>query len=195
MKHTDNVFFFVLVDFFLQLIFLGVVLSVFGSAGKQADTTESDSVRLAQLDTLRARTGISDLTKLTDLLTTLVPAKNATGSATLAGLDTVIAIANTHGGPSRLDARLRTLEEDQHRVGITPCVDTVISGRLRSVALAHGVLTDSYFRLDGVTARLRGVFDSAGVKVEEGEPVPLERLQEAFGRLRPFPSACYYRID
>ena len=194
MKRTDSVFFFVLVDFFLQVVFLGLVLYAGSLAIRGAGDDVSDAERLAALDRMRERTGISDLDSLTDRLTRLVPAESASGRRVFERLDTLFAVSDSQGGPSALRNRLRDLTELERRVGVVPCVSEVANGRVRATVIGEGVLTDAYFALDSTTPRLAAVLDSAHITAASAQRVPLDQLPEVFGRIRALHPSCFYRL-
>lgn len=75
MRQSEHVLYITLVDFLLQLLFLGLVLSVIHSALQpDPDEVQANNAFVAEIKKL---TGISDLTVLTDELTRLGPLKSA----------------------------------------------------------------------------------------------------------------------
>lgn len=73
MRQSEHILYITLVDFLLQLLFLGLVLSVIHSS-LQPDQDETKANQ-SFVQNMRQLTGISDLTKLTDELTRLGPLK------------------------------------------------------------------------------------------------------------------------
>ncbi len=78
MRQTEHVLYITLIDFLLQLLFLGLVLSVIYYAS-QPDTNQLDEMRAdaRQASQLKKLTGISNFTELTDELTRLGPLREA----------------------------------------------------------------------------------------------------------------------
>ncbi len=75
MRQSEHVLYITLVDFLLQLLFLGLVLSVIYTALQpDPDEVQANKAFVAEVKKL---TGISDLTVLTDELTRLGPLKSA----------------------------------------------------------------------------------------------------------------------
>lgn len=75
MRQSEHVLYITLVDFLLQLLFLGMVISVIYSS-IQPDPEETQSNKTF-IEKVKKTTGISDLTVLTDLLTRLGPLNQA----------------------------------------------------------------------------------------------------------------------
>jgi hypothetical protein len=71
MRQSEHILYITLIDFLLQLLFLGLVLSVIYSA-LQPDQEETKANQ-SFVKNIKQLTGISDLTKLTDELTRLGP--------------------------------------------------------------------------------------------------------------------------
>lgn len=77
MRQSEHILYITLVDFLLQLVFLGLVIGVVYAVGSQGDTEE--------LKQIKAQLGTSDLTKLTDELTRLAPLKDIESSVSSVG--------------------------------------------------------------------------------------------------------------
>jgi len=74
MRQSEHILYITLVDFLLQLLFLGLVLSVIHSS-LQPDQEETKANQ-DFIQNIKQLTGISDLTELTDELTRLGPLQN-----------------------------------------------------------------------------------------------------------------------
>ena len=192
-KRTDNIFFLVLVDFFLQVIVLGLV--IYAATNKRTTPNHSADMarRIAQLDSLKRRTGISDLTTLTDILTRLVPAESARGSASLAMMDTLSVTVAAHGGIGGTLEDIKRLET--YEVGAHPCVSKTVGGRVRAVAVAEGILSDTSLRLTQIDDTLERAFRAAGIDVRPGRDVPIGIWPHEFGRLRRVEPNCSFLIE
>lgn len=87
MRQTEHVLYITLIDFLLQLLFLGMVISVIYAIAQRDEAASLDPVQAKEaMETMRAirnLTGISDLTVLTDELTRLGPLRPAAKHAKL----------------------------------------------------------------------------------------------------------------
>jgi len=76
-RQSEHILYVTLIDFLLQILFLGLVLSVIYAASLEADpeTGKIEDLKTAQerIQSIKKLTGISDITELTDLLTRLGP--------------------------------------------------------------------------------------------------------------------------
>ena len=81
MRQSEHVLYITLIDFLIQLIFLGLVLSVIYYAS-QPSKDEQDRAAEA-IAKIKQLTGISDLTEITDELTRLGPLKTAAQNSKL----------------------------------------------------------------------------------------------------------------
>jgi hypothetical protein len=82
MKQSEHVLYITLIDFLLQLLFLGLVIGVIYSAHQPTKEELSESKKIdSAFKKIKELTGISDLTVLTDELTRLGPLKEAAKNA------------------------------------------------------------------------------------------------------------------
>lgn len=81
MNKTDDVFFFTLIDFLIQVVFFGLLLFVaYQSSNKEQQTIAEKNNH--DISTIFKISGTSNLTELTDYLTKLAPIKHLIGNAT-----------------------------------------------------------------------------------------------------------------
>ena len=77
MRQSEHILYVTLIDFLLQILFLGMVVSVIYAASLEPDTESKqiEDVKTAQenIQIIKKLTGISNITELTDLLTRLGP--------------------------------------------------------------------------------------------------------------------------
>ena len=71
MRQSEHVLYITLIDFLIQLIFLGLVLSVIYSASQPSMDEQERATEV--LTKIKQLTGISDLTEITDTQTRLGP--------------------------------------------------------------------------------------------------------------------------
>jgi hypothetical protein len=116
MRQTEHVLYITLIDFLLQLIFLGLLVGVIYSLDLVGDEAKADAVgakeAIETIEKLRALTGISDITKLTDELTRMAPLQDNARYAKIGkDLDGVV------GGVGGVDAAMKILAEQVTRRG------------------------------------------------------------------------------
>ena len=116
MRQSEHVLYITLVDFLLQLLFLGMVISVIYSS-LQADPKESQ-INKTFIEQIKKTTGISDLTVLTDLLTRLGPLNPVQARAAL-GRDLEGAVNKVGGKEEALNLLNAAAKKGQ---GLPPCL-------------------------------------------------------------------------
>ena len=83
MRQSEHILYVTLIDFLLQILFLGLVLSVIYAASLEPDPErgkiEDPKTAQENIQTIKKLTGISDITELTDLLTRLGPLQQVKG--------------------------------------------------------------------------------------------------------------------
>ena len=81
MRQSEHVLYITLVDFLLQLIFLGLIIGVIYAISQRDEFNTCDPIKCSeafrQLEQIKKLVGISDLTKLTDQLTRMAPLQAA----------------------------------------------------------------------------------------------------------------------
>jgi len=84
MRQTEHVLYITLIDFLLQILFFGIVVSVIYAVAQREETRNLDPEQARDtVERIRNLTGISDLTILTDELTRLGPLQPAVMHAKL----------------------------------------------------------------------------------------------------------------
>lgn len=85
MKQSEHVLYITLIDFLLQLLFLGLVIGVIYAITQQQEVDKFDPIKgkeaQEEIEKIRKATGISDITELTDELTRLGPLRPAIENA------------------------------------------------------------------------------------------------------------------
>jgi hypothetical protein len=116
MRQSEHVLYITLVDFLLQLLFLGMVVSVIYTAA-QPDPEEAQ-LNKSIVEQIKKTTGISDLTVLTDLLTRLGPLNQVQTKADL-GRDLEDAVKKVGGKDEALNLLNAAAKKGQ---GLPPCL-------------------------------------------------------------------------
>lgn len=100
MRQSEHVLYITLVDFLIQLIFMGLIIGVIYAAAQREESGKLDSrsgeEALKQIEHIKELFGISDLTKLTDELTRLAPLQ-ATSKYADMGRDLELAVSAVGG--------------------------------------------------------------------------------------------------
>lgn len=117
MRQSEHVLYITLVDFLLQLLFLGMVISVIYSS-TQPDPEETQSNK-SFIEQVKKSTGISDLTILTDLLTRLGPLNQASAKVEI-GRDLEDAVKKVGGKDEAL--KLLNAAATKKGQGLPPCL-------------------------------------------------------------------------
>jgi hypothetical protein len=152
MRQSEHVLYITLVDFLLQLLFLGMVISVIYSS-VQPDPEEIQSNRTF-IEKVKKTTGISDLTVLTDLLTRLGPLNQAPANVELGrdledavkkvgGKDEALNLLNAaakkgQGRPSCLEngGKLATFHAYSDRIELQMPISNEMTSLLKSLGLS-----------------------------------------------------------
>ena len=114
-KDSNDIIFLTLVDFLIQLIFLGIVIGVLYSisqSSKDKIDPEKYKQALESIDKVRSSTGISDITELTDLLTKLGPMHDAAKKISIANR-----LENQIKALGGIDEAKKTLDEKVKKIG------------------------------------------------------------------------------
>jgi hypothetical protein len=88
MRQSEHVLYITLVDFLLQLVFLGLIIGVVYAVAAKGDKDE-----IKKVEEIKQKLGVSDLTKLTDDLTRLAPLQ-AMGSELESAVNSVGGVQN-----------------------------------------------------------------------------------------------------
>src|SRR4051794_2255230 len=119
MRRTDDVFFFTLIDFLVQVLFFGLLLFVVAKVKEQAAEMKL-AKESAEVEKIKKATGISDLTELTDTLTRLAPITELKGTA-----DFIRSV----GGIEKVKEGLDRLHKYDEGSGKPPCLFIVTDGK------------------------------------------------------------------
>lgn len=184
----DDVFFFILVDFLLQVLFFGLfVFVVYQAALKAREEQVEDAVDAA---------GVSDITELTDDLTRLVP-------FTVAELADLIEKA---GGADKLQDLLDRVEEEG---GIETSIDRLdklkklegadkpsclIGDGGRTIPLMTVTARDSSITIEGSTPQLEALLGKLGRSYGSVQTTSLTSFRQTFQPVLTMQPNCRYFI-
>lgn len=189
MKKTDDVFFFTLIDFLVQVFFFGLLLFVLAQA-KQAEQNKKAKQESTQVQAIKHATGVSNLTELTDYLTKLAPIRELRGISdfirSAGGIEqakkSVEVVANA-GGATNVVERLEKLKRLEEGSGKPPCNFTVVGNRKIPVPVATVVATDTTIRFKSKTAEFEEILKLLGRPFESIAELSHKDFRESFSSL------------
>ena len=189
MRQTEHVLYITLIDFLLQLIFLGLLIGVIYSLDVAGEEPPTDPVQakiaIEYIDKIKSLTGISDITVLTDVLTRMSPLQdNARYAKTGSDLDEVV---TQIGG---VDVALKVLEEQvSKRAGqdFPSCLP-------RGVSLATFDVYLDRIELRTPGEEMFGVLKKLNLSYDEVKTLSLRGFQNAFARITKLQPTCRYNV-
>jgi hypothetical protein len=188
MKRDDAVFFFTFIDLLVQIVFFGLLLYALSEAAASKQARE-----------LRAVTGTSDLTELTDELTRLVPPNEAKllieTLRTLPAADAIkraMDIVQEFGGPAKLREALEKLRRAEEGSGKPPCLFDMVNGKRVPRHIATVVASDAEIRFESVTDDLSEVLRIVGRSVDSVQRLSLEDFKTTFRPVTNRKPECRY---
>ncbi|MFM2084324.1 MAG: hypothetical protein RLY95_1142 [Pseudomonadota bacterium] len=182
MRQGEHVLYITLIDFLLQLLFLGLVIAViFAAAQPNPEDIERDRKALEQI---KSATGISDITVLTDMLTRLGPVVNVVPDATLG--KEIKDIVEKIGGKDAAIAALKAAAS---------------KGQGRPSCLSNGVRLATFNaypdRIDlqpSSSKELDQVLNKLHVKNQDVASLSLSQFEKIFTPIKLIESECIYNV-
>ncbi|OGQ51760.1 MAG: hypothetical protein A3J24_11195 [Deltaproteobacteria bacterium RIFCSPLOWO2_02_FULL_53_8] len=187
MRQSEHVLYITLVDFLIQLIFMGLIIGVIYAATQWDETNEFDprsgEEALKQVEHIKVLTGISDLTKLTDELTRLAPLQAASKYAAM-GRDLELAVSAVGGVPEAKKA----LEEQTRKT----------AGQGKPSCLLNGAIVATFDAFEDrievqrpFTPEFEKLLAELGLR-DQIAPLPLATFKNTFAPLLSNHPACRY---
>jgi len=206
MRRNDDVFFFTLIDFLLQVLFFGLLLFVVW----QVQQHEKKATALAEVEAtqkLLVGTGLSSITELTDYLTKMVPldqlrgtsdfiarnggpgvVKGAMAAASAAGgIDKVSTLA---GQVKMLSSRVNELEGGWGKASCLPNV--VVNGRLQPKSIARVVVEDAHVTIEEPTPEMLELLRRHGLNFDDVQKLSLASFRQTFAPVVVKQPECRY---
>lgn len=200
MRRVDDVFFFTLIDFLVQVFFFGLLVFVVGRAS-QAEREEKHGQETKQIEDLKKAAGISNLTELTDSLTKLAPVSELKGVADFVrregGLEKVkeaTKVVADAGGISKIRENLDRLRKYEEGSGKPPCLFEWVNNKKVSRPLAVVVAGDASIRFESSSAELEGVLKRLGRTYDSVRELPLGEFKKTFGPMVQIQPDCRYTL-
>lgn len=201
MKKTDDVFFFTLIDFLIQVFFFGLVLFVLNELINEK-VKEEQANDQAKIETLLKKTGVSTLTELTDQLSKLAPITELKGISDFlnraGGLEKVktdVATVANAGGTSVVQDKLEKLKRIEEGSGKPPCLfDKLPDGKKSVKPLATVEATDTSIKFTGQTPELEKLLSRMGATYESIEELTFSQFKSAFSPVIKLDPDCRYTL-
>jgi len=199
-KRSDDVFFFTLIDFLLQVSFFGLLLYV---VAKNLDVgaEHERAKREKQVEEVTRAAGVSNLTELTDLLTKLAPIRDLQGTADFiaraGGAEKVIskvALVDDAGGAENLERKLEKLRKLEEGTGRPPCLYDEVDGKKIVRPLATVVANDTHITFQQTSPELEKVLSMLGREFATVRELPLGEFRKTFSALVTKKPECRYTL-
>jgi len=181
MKRSDNVLYLTLVDFLLQLIFLGIVLSVLYAESLPDENDAAVNVEL--IEKIKKKSGISNITELLDILTKMGPLNEA--SKNLENGKILSEAASKVGGVDKA-AEILKLE-----AGKAPGKPLCNSGEVLATFDAY---PDRIELQANLTSEMSSVLKELGLTYSKVSSLNLSSFNENFRSVVRYKPDCLYRV-
>ena len=200
MKRSDDVFFFTLIDFLLQVFFFGLLLYVFAQHIEKSKATGRQTQE-QEIEKLKKATGVSNLTELTDMLTNLAPLDQLRGTSDFltrtAGLKNAASAFDAvedAGGVDALAAKLDKLRRLEDGTGKPPCLFSMVNDKKVVKYLAIVTATDTHITFDSETPELTEVLRLLDHRFSSIQGLTLAEFRRAFSGLAAKRPECRYTL-
>lgn len=209
MKRGDDVFFFTLIDFLLQVFFFGLLLFVawqFQQQSTQGARERDEAARKRLLDAA----GVSSIAELTDLLTKMVPLDQLRGTSDFmarnGGMDkakAAIEAVNAAGGAEKvaqyerqmkvLNARISELEGGWGKASCLPNI--TVNGRTQPKSVARVVVEDNLIALEEPTSEFLALLASHSLEFDKVQRLAPSAFRATFAPLVTKQPECRYFLS
>lgn len=200
MKQSDDVFFFTLIDFLVQVFFFGLVLFVLNQAVQAAKDNEHKTDE-EKVQKLLDAAGVSSLTELTDELTNLAPLKELKGMSDfvshnggLKQVSQVNELVKTAGGEQGLKSSLERLKKLEDGLGKPPCLYEIVGDKKVVKSLATVFATDTSIAFQEESADLTQVLNLMNLKFSGIRELSLEDFRKTFAPLAIRKPECRFTL-
>lgn len=186
MRQSEHVLYITLIDFLLQLLFLGLVLAVIYSALQPSEEEVNESKKLIPVvEQIKKSTGISDLTILTDALTRLGPLQDATLDAKR-GKD-FKDVVNKLGGDEQA---LKLLNAEANKgVGIKSCLPN------QEKLTSFDTYRDHIEHHGSNSSEFMSVLKKLNIPESKVEYMTLDEFKAIFGSIKKITDDCMYYVS
>jgi len=208
MRRSDDVFFFTLIDFLLQVLFFGLLLFVVGQQLK-SDDDRNRVTEVKQRDLLLKAAGVSSITELTDWLTKMAPLDGLRGtndfiarSGGQKAVEAAVAAASAAGGVGKVAQLQGQVDAMSDRIaklegwGKVSCIPNVtVNGVVRPKSIATVVVTDELVTLQNPTPELHQLLSKHGLRFETVQTLSPLSFRSTFTPVVAKQPECRYFLD
>jgi hypothetical protein len=197
-KQSDDVFFFTLIDFLVQVFFFGLLLFVVSqtaSAKKEIQHAQESQ----QLESVMKKAGVSNITELQDYLTKLAPLENLRGTADfinrLGGpkkVEEAMAVVAASGGLEEIKVKVKKYNE---AYGLPPCLKDEVNGRTIPRTLAVLRVEDSAIEIIQMSPDLNRLLTEAGLSTLGLQRMSLDDFRSKFSPLKAHSPSCAHFVE
>lgn len=198
MRRSDDVFFFTLIDFLVQVFFFGLLLFVVSQAAsfkKESDRAKEAEVVRSMLDSA----GVSNLAELQDHLTRLAPLQKLQGTADfvarLGGPDKAneaLAMIAAAGGIEQIKDKMRKYDQ---AYGLPPCLQDEVNGKAVPRTLAVLRVEDQAIEFLQTSPDLNRLLVAAGLSAVQERRMTLGEFRAHFTPLRARSPSCAHFVQ
>lgn len=202
MRHSDDVFFFTLIDFLLQVFFFGLLLYVVTQAFAPKPLSPKEEKARQEL---LAKAKVSNLAELTDLLSKMVPLDNLRGTADYISRNGGFAnLKDSHdatqaaGGVEKVRGQQEELEglKGEMRAWGTPsCIYENADGRVKPRSIARVRVSDDRIELSEPTEEMQKILSQLGLEFTAVKSLSHEAFRQIFKPLVAQRPNCRYFLE
>jgi hypothetical protein len=202
MKRSEEVFFFTLIDFLLQIVFLALLLYVLSEATAPQDRVTDQGTTTVDKSILQkalGQAGVSNLSQLTDLLSRLRP-DGKLGEAIekiekYGGLSTATQAAKMASDAGGIEELAKKVKKYEEAYGLPPCHKDESGNRIRPLSMANLEIFDDQIKITRIHEYLGNELRQAGFIVNDGESLSISRFREVFQAIRRGNQNCIHFVD
>ena len=208
MRRSDDVFFFTLIDFLLQVFFFGLLLFVVGQHLKYEEERNRET-EVKQRDLLLKAAGVSSITELTDRLTKMAPLDRLRGTSDFIArsggqraVEAAVAAASAAGGVEKIARLQGQVDAMLDRIaklegwGKVSCIPNItVNGVIRPKSIATVVITDERVTLQSPTPEMLALLSSHGLAFDAVKALSLASFRSTFAAVVTKQPECRYFLD
>ena len=208
MRRSDDVFFFTLIDFLLQVFFFGLLLFVVGQHLKK-DEDRNRETEVKEQDRLLKAAGVSSITELSDWLTKMAPLETLQGTNDFIArnggekaVQAAVAAASAAGGVERVAKLQNQVDAMTDRIaklegwGKVSCLPNItVNGVVRPKSIATVVVADEVVTLQNPTPELHQLLSSHGMRFESVQALSPAAFKTTFAGVVTKQPECRYFLD
>lgn len=208
MRRSDDVFFFTLIDFLLQVFFFGLLMFVVGQTLQQEESLNRKN-EVEQRDRLLKAAGVSSITELTDQLSKMAPLDQLRGTSDFIArhggpkdVEAAVAAASAAGGiqkVSELQGQVTAMSERIAKLegwGKASCIPNItVNGKLQPKSIATVIVTDDTVTLESPSPEMVILLRSLGLEFNAVQQLSLSSFRSTFAPVVAKQPECRYFLS